>query len=214
MSKRAMIFIDFDGTISRQDVCCAMVNKFAREGWEGINLLWEAGSLSTEECARLTLELMEVEPKELEAFFQDVEIDPTFIEFVNWAAQQGYPLAVLSDGYDNYIEKVWSRYGLSIPYYANHLEYAEGWRINCLHQDKECEKCGVCKLDLMQEQLPPGYQSIYIGDGYSDICPAEHADIVFAKDTLARLCQEKGIAFYPYKDFDDVQKIIEPLLGE
>lgn len=214
MSQRAMFFIDFDGTIARQDVCCAMVSKFAPAGWEEINLIWESGSLSTEECARLTLQLMAAEPEELEAFFQDVEIDPTFLEFVDWAVRRAYPLAVLSDGYDNYIEKVWTRYGLSIPYYTNHLEYGPGWRIKCLHQNHACSKCGVCKLDLMRAQLPPDYLSIYIGDGYSDRCPSEHADVVFAKDKLARLCQEKGILFHPYADFADVSKTVLRLISE
>ncbi|MDD3364701.1 MAG: MtnX-like HAD-IB family phosphatase [Syntrophomonas sp.] len=213
MNKKLMFFIDFDGTISREDMCCAMVTKFAREGWEEINLLWEAGCLSTEECAQRTLDLMTVEPEELDAFFGQVDIDNSFIDFVNWAEHQGYPISILSDGYDNYIKKVLTQYGLSITYYANHLEYEQGWRIKCLHLDKECKKCGVCKTELMQELIQPGYLRIYIGDGYSDICPAESADIVFAKDKLAHLCQERGITFYHYDCFYDVQRIVQELVG-
>jgi len=207
-----MFFIDFDGTITKQDVCSAMVTKFAKEGWEKINLQWEEGTLSTEECAQLTLELMDVEPEQLDVFFEKTEIDNTFIEFVAWAEHQEYPVSILSDGYDNYIKKVLTRYGLEIPYYANHLEYEQGWRIKCLHGDKDCQKCGVCKTELMQELVQPGYISIYIGDGYSDICPAEYADIVFAKDSLARLCREKGIPFHPYEDFCDIRIKIQEII--
>jgi len=208
-----MFFIDFDGTISQQDICCAMVTKFAREGWEEINHQWETGTLSTEECAQLTLELMDVEPEHLDNFFAKMDIDKSFIDFISWAEQQQYPISILSDGYDNYIEKILSRYGFKIPYYANHLEYEQGWRIKCLHRDKDCQKCGVCKTELMQELMQPGYISIYIGDGYSDLCPAEYADIVFAKDSLARLCREKGILFHQYSDFYDIQNKVQEIIG-
>jgi len=206
-----MFFIDFDGTISQEDICGAMVTKFAKEGWEQINLQWEAGTLSTEECAGLTLDLMDVEPEQLEAFFAKMDIDNSFIDFVIWAEHENYPISILSDGYDNYIEKILTRYGLEVPYYANHLEYEQGWRIKCLHRHKDCQKCGVCKKELMQELIQPGYISIYIGDGYSDICPAEYADIVFAKDSLVGLCREKGIPFHQYNDFNDIRTKIQEL---
>jgi 2,3-diketo-5-methylthio-1-phosphopentane phosphatase len=208
-----MFFIDFDGTITKRDVCAAMVTEFAREGWEEINLQWEAGTLSTEECAGLTLELMDALPEQLNAFFDKMDIDNSFLEFVAWAKRQEYPISILSDGYDNYIERILTREGLKIPYYANHLKYEGRWRIQCLHSDKDCQKCGVCKKDLMQELIQPGYASIYIGDGYSDICPAQYADLVFAKDTLARLCMAQGIAFYEYSDFDEIKHKVEELNG-
>ncbi|MDD4801969.1 MAG: MtnX-like HAD-IB family phosphatase [Syntrophomonas sp.] len=212
MAKKWMFFLDFDGTISREDVCFNMVKKFAREGWEAINRLWEEGQLSTAECAELTLELLEAGPEELEAFFKNTEIDVSFITFVNWTKGAGYPLYILSDGYDNYIKEVLHKYQLKIPYYANHLVYERGWGIKCLHTDKECKRCGVCKTELIRELLQPGYQAIYIGDGYSDICPAECCDMVFAKDQLARLCREKEIPFYHYRDFTDIQIILQNLL--
>lgn len=181
-----------------------MVAQFAREGWEEINRQWETGSLSTEECAQLTLDLMDVTPEQLDTFFADMKIDLSFLDFIDWARRWNYPISILSDGYDNYIEKILNRFGLQIPYYANHLDYGPGWRIECLHRDKDCQKCGVCKKELMEDLAPPGYTKVYIGDGYSDLCPAEYADIVFAKASLARLCADKGISFYAYNDFDDI----------
>lgn len=209
MQKQLMFFVDFDGTITREDICYSMVKQFARNGWEEINRLWEEGTLSTEECAQRTLELLEAEPNELEAFFKKADIDKSFIPFLNWANHKDYPIYILSDGYDNYIKEILRMNGLNVPYYANHLEYDQGWRIKCLHLDKECKKCGVCKTGLIEDLLKPEYISIYIGDGYSDICPAENCDMVFAKDHLARLCNEKGINFYNYNSFNDIKRIIQ-----
>ncbi|MFW6437913.1 MAG: 2-hydroxy-3-keto-5-methylthiopentenyl-1-phosphate phosphatase, partial [Armatimonadota bacterium] len=50
---------------------------------------------------------------------------------------------------------------------------------------------------------------IYIGDGYSDRCPAMQADIVFAKHHLADLMDENG---REYEDFDTFSDIIEKTL--
>lgn len=209
-----MFFIDFDGTISTEDFCAAMVMNFARDGWEELNRLWEEKLLSTEECARRTLELFDAGPEELEAFLKRVEIDPTFQAFVAWSESHNYPAYVLSDGYDNYIKEAFTRYGLALPFYANHLEYEEGWKIRCSYLDDECQKCGVCKTGLIKDLLKPGYTSVYIGDGYSDICPAEYCDMVFAKKDLARLCEEKEIPYYAYENFSDVRRIIEEIMSQ
>lgn len=213
LSKNLVFFIDFDGTISSQDFCAAMVMKFARDGWEELNRLWEEKLLSTEECAIRTLELIDAGPEEMEAFLKTVDIDPTFPPFIAWAEFNNYPLYVLSDGYDNYIKEAFTRYGLNLPYYANHMEYEHGWKIKCSYLDNECPKCGVCKTGLIKNLLKLEYTSVYIGDGYSDICPAEYCDVVFAKKTLARLCQENGIPFYAYDNFSDVQRTIEEIIG-
>jgi len=211
LGKKFMLFIDFDGTISSEDFCAAMVRSFAREGWAELNRLWEEKLLSTEECARLTLKLMDAEPEELEAFLKTIEIEPSFLSFVEWAKKNEYPLYILSDGYDNYIKEALNKYGLDLPYYANHMEYDQGWQIQCSYLDEECKKCGVCKTGLIKDLLQSGYKSVYIGDGYSDICPAEYSDIVFAKNDLILLCKEKGIAYFSYSDFNDVQRVMREL---
>lgn len=204
-----MFFIDFDGTISSQDFCAAMVMKYARDGWEELNRLWEKKLISTEECARRTLELIDTDPEELEAFFKTVTIDPTFQTFISWADSNDFPIYVLSDGYDNYIKEAFALNGISLPYYANHMEFEKGWKINCSYSDSECQLCGVCKTGLIKRLAKTGYRIVYIGDGYSDICPAEYSDMVFAKNDLAHLCQDKTIPYFQYKDFSDVIRIME-----
>jgi len=38
----------------------------------------------------------------------------------------------------------------------------------------------------------------------SDTCPAERADLVFAKDVLYEYCMENGIAAVHFDDFQDI----------
>ena len=45
---------------------------------------------------------------------------------------------------------------------------------------------------------------IYIGDGVSDFCVANKADILYAKSKLSDYCKNKGINYIPYETFKDV----------
>ena len=53
---------------------------------------------------------------------------------------------------------------------------------------------------------------VFVGEGYSDRCPAEYADIVFAKDALQTYCQERNISYFLYTSFADVVSRLTNLL--
>ena len=49
---------------------------------------------------------------------------------------------------------------------------------------------------------------MFIGDGLTDRCIAEEADLVFARDALAEHLAEQGLAFRAYGDFYDIAERI------
>ena len=49
---------------------------------------------------------------------------------------------------------------------------------------------------------------VYIGDGYSDHCPVEISDVVFARDMLTRFCSKQGIPHHPFDDFFTIREIL------
>lgn len=53
---------------------------------------------------------------------------------------------------------------------------------------------------------------VYIGDGISDRCPVQYADIVFAKDSLVSYCETHNITFHRFNDFSDVLKKFRELV--
>jgi len=201
---RRVFFLDFDGTITRVDTCVAMVTSFAGDGWKEINDLWERKEMSTEECASRTFELFQVGPAEIKKLLDRIEIDQYFPVFLDLCRQQGDRAFVLSDGYDFCIETVLSRYGIRLPYYANRLLYRDGFQIVCPYLNPDCGQCGTCKSSLMKGLKGEAEQVIYIGDGHSDTCPAEKADLVYAKGYLYQYCQEKGIPAVPFESFRDI----------
>lgn len=214
METSQVIFLDFDGTVAYKDVGYHMVKRFAAEGWEEINRMWEEGLLSTAQCAQKTLDIMKASPAELEEFFLEQELTPGFTDFLEWVLTMPASMYIVSDGYDNYIDPILKKFGLAIPYYANHLDYSGRWIFTSSHSNPECGKCGTCKSSIIQEHTPPGAVSIYIGDGYSDRCAAGRCDIVLAKDALARHCRDNNLEFYHFKDFYDVINILNRVIGQ
>ena len=206
---RKQFFIDFDGTVTTRDTVAAMVESFAGEGWQELNQKWENKEISTEECARRTLELFNTDLGELEKLLDTIDIDRYFPDFLSFCESQGYQVYILSDGYDFNIKHVLSRYNIDLPYYCNKLLYTDRFDIKCGNTNPDCDSCGTCKTNLMQQLKMPGYQSVYIGDGYSDTCPAEHADIVFAKSSLLRYCREHGISAIAFDNFSDIIKYLQ-----
>jgi len=199
-----VFFVDFDGTITQRDTCAAMVEAFACEGWQQINELWEKREISTEECANRTFQLFRATLDDLRKLLDTIKIDEGFGAFVNYCREKGYPVYILSDGYDFCIEYILRKHGFKVPYYANHLVYENGFRISCTYYNQDCGLCGTCKRSLLERLTEPGCQVVYVGDGVSDNCPAGHSNLVYAKGRLLEYCRAEGIPAVPITGFTDV----------
>jgi 2,3-diketo-5-methylthio-1-phosphopentane phosphatase len=197
-------FVDFDGTITKVDTCNAMAEAFATPGWEVLNELWEKKQLSTEACANATFKLFHADLDDLRRLLDRVEIDDCFPAFLETCRERGDRVIVLSDGYDFNIRTIFQKHGIDLPFYANRMGYDGGFKIECPHLNPDCGDCGTCKTRLMEELREPGGQTVYIGDGHSDTCPAGHADLVFAKGALYRYCRERGIEAQYFDSFCDI----------
>jgi 2-hydroxy-3-keto-5-methylthiopentenyl-1-phosphate phosphatase len=206
---KRVFFLDFDGTITKIDTCFLMVNTFAGDGWKEIDDLWERKEISTEECASLTFKLFQADLDDVKKLLETVEIDDYFMEFMDLCQRQGDDIYILSDGYDLIIDTVFKRYGIEVPYYANRMLYGEGFQIAFPYLNLDCGQCGTCKSSLMKRLKGEAEQVVYVGDGYSDTCPAGKADLVYAKGVLYRYCLEKDIPVVGFETFQDIIKHLE-----
>ncbi len=77
-------------------------------------------------------------------------------------------------------------------------------RVEFPYADAECWECGNCKTRELLALRPDYQRIIYMGDGYSDMCPARHADVLFAKAHLADFCEREGLAYHPFQTFADL----------
>ncbi|MBM7853964.1 2,3-diketo-5-methylthio-1-phosphopentane phosphatase [Desulfohalotomaculum tongense] len=199
-------FLDFDGTITKNDVVATMVIKFCRPGWEELNNQWERGELSTEDCANKTFALFDATMEDIYRLLDTIELDNFFVDFVRVCKAGSYPIYILSDGYDILIQYILNRHGLSgLPVYANKLVTgSKGFSIACTYKNPHCQKCGTCKKNLLHHLKGQNTQTVYVGDGCSDTCVCHEADIVFAKGSLLRYCHKNNVKALAYTSFQDI----------
>jgi len=216
------IFTDFDGTITREDVGDALFERFGGTASLRAVAEYRAGALSAvgcfdAECAACG----EVDKSELVDFLDNREIDNTFPEFVVWCGERGFPLTILSDGMDYYIRHILELHGLGdMPYRANHLDLRPGGTPGTVRfspsfpsTDEVCDRCACCKRNHMLGVAADEDVIVYIGEGYSDRCPARYADLVFAKDDLLQWCRENSVACYEYSTFRDISGKIAKMVS-
>lgn len=209
--ERDVIFCDFDGTITIEDVVDKLLNIYADRHWREIEKLWEQRKIGSEECLRLQLRCIEnIRESELLRFAFDIEIDPSFPEFLSSVRKSGIDFYIVSDGFDWLIKLILLNNGIStLPVFANRLRVKNYEPVPSFpFKTKECYmKSGMCKCSIINKYK--GERTVtYIGDGESDICAVRKADIVFAKHRLSNYCTQNAIDFIEFSSFGDIRKAL------
>lgn len=214
-----LVLSDFDGTISLVDTGVEVIMRLRlAEAWE-LEERWRHGEIGSRECLAGQWALVRMGEPELLSLLDAIPLDETFVEFVNLCRERQADLAVLSDGLDLYVNRMLARLGLRacpgrvplpplsecLPTFANHGEWTDdGVRVTFPLTTRLCDACGNCKRAHLAALRPGHRRVIYIGDGYSDMCAAEHADVRFARNHLADFCQEQGLDYRPFACFAEV----------
>lgn len=205
---KCRVLLDFDGTISKIDTTDLLLERFAAPAWRDIEEEWKAGRMGSRECMVRQIDLVRATPAEMDAFIATVEIDPGFPRFVHRFRRLG-PMMVLSDGLDRTIRTVLDRTDIDVPYFANHLQWLGGdrWRLTFPHAKGACATlAGNCKCSFAEGR---GREiSIMVGDGRSDFCVAERADLVLAKGSLREHCRTKGLPHCAFDTFDEAAALL------
>ncbi|AQY64594.1 MULTISPECIES: MtnX-like HAD-IB family phosphatase [Pseudomonas] len=205
------IVCDFDGTITPTDVIDNVLQRFAGPEWETIEQEWLDGHIGSRECLSRQLALIKATPSELLAYFDSVEIDPDFPDFVDHVIGLGASIEVVSDGIEQGIARILSRNYVSLlPILANRLRQVDqnSWRIDFPYASDACRAAsGNCKC----KSTPRNKRVLVIGDGKSDMCVASTADFVFAKGSLARYCEANNIPHARFDTFAEVSALLAKL---
>ncbi len=203
-----IVICDFDGTITKHDSLDLFLNKYADESWHEFEKLWMNGEIGSRECIRKQFDLIShMDSNELYSFLRSVELDECFSEFYTKAKAQNIKVAIVSDGFDLFIENILKNYGITdIEIHTNHLEFENGeFLMEFPNVSNTCKKhSGTCKCKIVDE-FKKNYQTVfYVGDGISDFCVCSKADYLFAKKRLATYCKQNSIDFAEYNTFYEV----------
>ena len=204
-----MLFVvDFDGTLSVRDTTDTLLEKFAEPKWKEFEQAWLDGTITAVECMKQQIRLVKTDHVTLENFFRSIQLDASFLPFHRYVSQFA-EIAIISDGLDHAIMTAIRHAALpEMPVFANRLHFVpEGIDISFPHLNGNCKVGnGVCKCAVARNLALDASDGrvVLIGDGKSDACLADHADVVFAKGWLIRYCEDHGIAHYPFQTFADV----------
>ena len=215
--KPLLIACDFDGTITQRDTLHVIVESYGARGlWERLEPRLRVGEITVEQAMQEQFASVRATAGEVrEVVREHAPIRDGFGEWVDWCADRGHRLVVLSNGFRSVIEPVLAEAGLG------HLEVvahdARFSRDGCaLVWSDRGERCGLCGRPCKREPLRArwrGEQLVYVGDGISDRCVSLMADVVFARDGLSEHLAGIDVAFTPFEDFHEVRRALESLEG-
>src|SRR5262249_26105871 len=123
-------------------------------------------------------------------------------------------LTVISDGLDRVVTTMLARAGIDLPIIANRLEWLgdERWRLGFPYGRNDCRAAaGNCKCAALTAE--PATLRILIGDGRSDFCAAQTADLIFAKGALVEHCRRNDLAFVPFENFAEASHVLSELIS-
>lgn len=217
-SRSLAVFSDFDGTFSMRDVGSSIAQAHLGERRRALWRRYEAGDVDAWQYAELLFDGFAYGPDALDEFLRTIELDPGARRLVDWCAENGAPLCILSDGFDHNLERLQEIHGVRFRFLANHLEF-EGdlWRISPGGRNRACDcGTGTCKRAVIEAHRAahPEDRIVHIGNGrVSDRCGAEAADCVFAKETLASDLDARGVAYTPFETLRDVVAALDTRWG-
>lgn len=206
-----IVFTDFDGTIAVEDIGDAMFVRFGdmnvcSESFDQ----YRSGKIDARDCWRKGFaSISSLTKDEFTAFACSKAVDIDFKPFVEFCSEKNISVTVLSDGFDAYIDPVLQREGLDLlPRFSNRLQFNDDGTVEPIfpYGDAECQRCANCKRNHLLTRSSDTNVIVYIGDGISDRCPVQFADIVFAKDALVGFCETHNITFHRFENFSDVLK--------
>ena len=215
------VFVDFDGTITTQDVGSMVFRSLGGAEAEEAIVAYRAGVISARECfLRAARAIGSVELKNIEELVDAQRVDPGFKDFVQFCNSHDVELCVLSDGLDYSLERILTANGMSgIVRFSNVMtmtpvDFNKKFRMQLEfpHENPECDRCACCVRNVMLTRSGDEDFIVYVGEGYSGRCPSGFADLVFAKDQLQSYCQQENISYLPYRTFFDVESGVKRLL--
>lgn len=209
------VFIDFDGTISINDLTDEI---FKQNG----DFDYHIKRFLNKEITIFEYwnEFAKILPIDLDSylkeFLRNQEIDAYFELFVRYCVDNSIQVAIVTDNFDYIVEYVWKYYNLPIvDIFSNQLIFNNGWQAVFPLANENCGlHSALCKRNVIINNTSDDDIVAYIGDGFSDYQASEVSDIIFAKNHLAKYCAENRIPHHNWKTFFDVKRIFEQYVAE
>ncbi|KAM9905815.1 hypothetical protein OXX80_002827 [Metschnikowia pulcherrima] len=221
MSIPAIIFTDWDGTVTLQDSNDYLTENlgFGRPRRLEINdeILNETKSFK-DGFSEMLRSIPTPFPECIETLLENIQLDPGFKDFYTWCESKGIPVIVVSSGMTPIIHAllqslVGEEAVKNIEIISNDVDIdpATGkWKIvyrdpdtGFGHDKSRSIREYLSKHGYTADNMPPLF---YCGDGVSDLSAAKETNLLFAKHgkDLITYCRREGIPYTEFNDFADI----------
>ena len=207
---------DFDDTAAEQNVAELLLRRFGDPSWEEVRARFRAGELSLKDYQEIAFTDVTAGAETMADYVKaNANLRPHFGEMLSYCRSRDIPVAVVSHGLDFYIEAVLRSEGMEgVPVFSVTTSFDQGGiQYSYPFPYPGEEHRGNSKGIVVDRYRSEGRFVIYVGDGRSDLEPAERADLVFAHMILAEECSNRNIPFRPFRDFGDVLRALKELVG-
>ncbi len=216
MSLSTAYFIDFDGTITVNDLSSELAAYYGGKAHREIENKYRRREIPIREWLQANAKVIPADMDLLHSkALEWAVIRPGFESFLEHARDQKNPVVIASDGFGFYIEPILEKHGLldqvsHIYRNATFVDQNGNLVVNHPHSHPVCSVCGNCKAAHVVKIKSENRPVLYIGDGSNDRFGASWSDHVCARDKLAESCREFKIKYSPWNDFYDIMRIDKP----
>jgi 2-hydroxy-3-keto-5-methylthiopentenyl-1-phosphate phosphatase len=160
---------------------------------------------------RWDMDVLPRDPELLRREAAEMPQDEHFAAFVAAVSARGARVEIVSDGLGFYVRSNLAALGLTdLSIATNDNTVADGGAgMSFPFSHPSCFVCGTCKRERVRLHQAEGRAVVFVGDGTSDRFAAAHADMVFAKGALVRICRAEGWPFLEWTDFGDVARQVD-----
>jgi 2-hydroxy-3-keto-5-methylthiopentenyl-1-phosphate phosphatase len=173
--------------------------------------LYDAGRIGSRELMMWDMDVLPDDAALLRRAASEMPQDGSFAGFVAAVRERGAQVEVVSDGLGFYVRSNLAALGVGdIPVATNDNRVEGGGSgLSFPFGHPSCFVCGTCKRERVRLHQASGRVVVFVGDGTSDRFAAAHADMVFAKESLARICAAEGWPHLAWHSFEDVSREVE-----
>lgn len=211
---RLLIACDFDGTVTERDTLHVIVEAYGSRGlWRALQPRLTAGEITVEQAMQQEFaQVRATWPEIRDLVLAEAPVRRGFPEFVAWCRESGHRLVIVSNGFRRVIDAVLGRAGLEgLEIVSHDADFSsDGCRLLWAERGERCPLClRRCKRHEVGRRRRDGQRLVYLGDGISDRCAAQMADLVFARDGLAEYLAGRHVPFVLFEDFLGVRRELE-----
>ena len=209
------IQLDFDGTVTEEDVSFLLLDTYVGSRWREYLKEYTAGRIPVGTFNKKVFGMVKADRKTMTDLILNsdrVKIRPGLRDFLDYCSKKNIRNLIVSNGLIFYIEAILNKIGLNNVeiYAARNIFNPAGIKVAYIGPDGTEMEVGFKEAytELLKKS---GYDVIYVGNGASDIFSARQARHVFAVDELLKRCHQEKVPCTPFKDFYDVIKGLEVL---